>query len=97
MSRKITMEEVSNILVGLPEVLTLDNAEQEKQFRDTMNFAKMCVGFTSAIMSEWANADEERTPESVEAFVDIMCGMTAVITEGYESIDIKDFLNFTQD
>lgn len=97
MSRKITMDKVSNILVGLPEVLTLDNAEQEKQFRDSMNFAKMCVGFTSAIMTEWANADEERTPESVKAFVDIMCGMTAIIVGGYESIDVDDFLNFTQE
>lgn len=97
--KKVTMEEMSNILTGLPEVIKLDNEEQEQQFRETMQFATMCVGFASAVMTEWADSDsdEERTPESVKAFIDMMCSITAIMAIGYECIDVDNFFNFVQD
>lgn len=93
---KITMEQVSNILTGLPKTIVLENAEQEKKFDDVMRFANMCVGFTSAIMSNWAAADPEETPESLFAFIETMCGITAVMSQDFESIDYKDFVNFVK-
>ena len=86
----VSMNNVKDVLMGVLDVVQTGSKEEQEMFEDIIGFAVMSVGFTSAMMTKWAN---DADPEELARFLDMMSALT-ILMLGETAIDVDSLTSF---